>query len=238
MTDNQHDTTRAVHRAYEHSRVRRAASALRRLAANPEPAAVRRRRLAAGRTVRLAGQHALTARIARRCARSVQNARLYEWLTREPDPTVVEVDLTETWTVGPVIAVVDRLIERSGGVGSRATRVGDRVRRVPARRPVGVLGVVVAALIALVWWFLWSAGGPLVGLVAVGMLAVAALLCSSVTVSASALATPLSYRLVRGTLLPPAEPPDGGMSDDPSADRSSTRDSTDAVADTDDASRP
>jgi len=33
----------------------------------------------------------------------------YRWLTKEPDPDVIVIDLRETYTVGPVIALLDRL---------------------------------------------------------------------------------------------------------------------------------
>ena len=36
---------------------------------------------------------------------------LYRWLTKEPDPEVIVLDLRETWTVAPVISMVNRLIE-------------------------------------------------------------------------------------------------------------------------------
>lgn len=235
MADNTDGIGQPIRRAYEHSQFRRVISTLRRVAADPEPVAIRQRRVAVGRTVRHARQHALTTRIARRCARAVRNARLYDWLTREPETSIVVVDLTETRTVGPIIAVVDRLGERFGWVGSRAAGVGDPVRRVVSERPVGVLAAVVTALLALVWWVLWQTGSPPVVLVAVAMLAFAALLCSRVTVSAVALATPLSYRLLMGILLPPDGSPIGEMSDDSSAGGPSTRESTGAEDDSDQA---
>jgi hypothetical protein len=34
---------------------------------------------------------------------------LYRWLTKEPDPDVIVIDLRETYTVGPFITVLDRL---------------------------------------------------------------------------------------------------------------------------------
>jgi hypothetical protein len=37
------------------------------------------------------------------------------WLTAEPDPDVIVVDLRETVTVGPVILVLDRIVESVGG---------------------------------------------------------------------------------------------------------------------------
>ncbi|WP_435196407.1 hypothetical protein [Natronomonas sp. EA1] len=41
---------------------------------------------------------------------------LYGWLTAEPDPEVIVIDLRETYTVGPVIALIDRV---AGWVGPR-----------------------------------------------------------------------------------------------------------------------
>jgi hypothetical protein len=46
--------------------------------------------------------------------RIVSTARastLYQWLTTEPDPAVIVIDLRETRTVGPILALLDRLIE-------------------------------------------------------------------------------------------------------------------------------
>ncbi len=74
--------------------------------------------------------------------RVVTNSFAYRWLTKEPDPEDIVIDLRETWTVGPFIRVLDRLLEgvqpywqastlkqvldRVGGVGSRVadTRLG------------------------------------------------------------------------------------------------------------------
>ncbi|WP_075937164.1 hypothetical protein [Halosegnis longus] len=39
----------------------------------------------------------------------VRDSRLYQWLTTEPDPTVVTIDLRETYTVGPVLKLLERL---------------------------------------------------------------------------------------------------------------------------------
>lgn len=40
----------------------------------------------------------------------VQHSFLYRWLTAEPDPEVVVIDLRETRTVGPIIASLDRVV--------------------------------------------------------------------------------------------------------------------------------
>lgn len=42
-------------------------------------------------------------------ARYVRHSFLYRWLTTEPDPDVIVIDLRETYTVGPLIALLDRL---------------------------------------------------------------------------------------------------------------------------------
>ncbi len=36
---------------------------------------------------------------------------LYRWLTKEPDPDVIVIDLRETYTVGSILAGVDRLTD-------------------------------------------------------------------------------------------------------------------------------
>jgi hypothetical protein len=40
---------------------------------------------------------------------------IHRWLTAEPDPDVIVVDLRETVTVGPVILVLDRIVESVSG---------------------------------------------------------------------------------------------------------------------------
>ncbi|MFD1585907.1 hypothetical protein ACFR9U_02855 [Halorientalis brevis] len=69
---------------------------------------------------------------------------LYRWLTKEPDPDVVVIDLRETWTISPILAVLDRVVgavatadERLGL--SRAAQAGaETVRSAPLR----VLGTI------------------------------------------------------------------------------------------------
>ncbi|WP_049979585.1 hypothetical protein [Halolamina rubra] len=42
---------------------------------------------------------------------TVKNSWLYNWLTAEPEPEVIVIDLRETWTVGPFINILDWAIE-------------------------------------------------------------------------------------------------------------------------------
>jgi len=56
-----------------------------------------------------AAAHARVTRGLRAVRRWGRHSFLYRWLTKEPDPDVVVIDLRETYTVGPVIALLDRI---------------------------------------------------------------------------------------------------------------------------------
>jgi hypothetical protein len=45
--------------------------------------------------------------------RWIRSSWLYRWLTAEPEPDVIVIDLRETYTVGPVLAALDRAVERA-----------------------------------------------------------------------------------------------------------------------------
>ncbi|ADD03761.1 uncharacterized protein Nmag_0169 [Natrialba magadii ATCC 43099] len=69
----------------------------------------------------------------------VEQSYCYRWLTAEPDPDVIVIDLRETWTVGPVIRLLDWVIERlevaleSSGIAARGRQLGAAVRDQPIR---------------------------------------------------------------------------------------------------------
>ncbi|WP_132057793.1 hypothetical protein [Halorussus amylolyticus] len=65
--------------------------------------------------------------------RWIRHSFVYRWLTKEPDPDVIVIDLRETHTVGPFIAVLDRLaplVERIW-LGSLVRRATERVKAAP-----------------------------------------------------------------------------------------------------------
>jgi hypothetical protein len=64
-------------------------------------------------TVRAAVRDAKPSRPARPSLRGLR-----QWLTTEPDPDVIVIDLRETVTVGPIVLALDRLV-RSLGERSR-----------------------------------------------------------------------------------------------------------------------
>jgi hypothetical protein len=68
-----------------------------------------------------------------RASTLVRESYCYRWLTKEPDPDVIVMDLRETYTVGPLIALLDRVIPyienawQHSRVGSVAERVSERL---------------------------------------------------------------------------------------------------------------
>lgn len=66
-------------------------------------------------------EHSTLSRVCTRLHGITRASRVYRWLTAETEPTAIVIDLRETHTVGPVLAVLDavtppvtRLWENSG----------------------------------------------------------------------------------------------------------------------------
>jgi hypothetical protein len=70
---------------------------------------------------------------------------LYRWLTREPEPWVVVVDLRETATGGPLLVLIDRVLSpvEHGWENSRLEELADTVSRAAADSRMGRLASVV-----------------------------------------------------------------------------------------------
>lgn len=89
---------------------------------------------------------------ATRFGRYVRGSFLYRWLTKEPDPEVIVIDLRDTWTVGPILAVLERVLTaldraRAGSrIGSLLKATTTALRATPVRN----IGIVVAAVGAMV----------------------------------------------------------------------------------------
>lgn len=77
----------------------------------------------------------------------VQASYCYRWLTAEPDPDVIVIDLRETYTVGPIIRILEWVGDRlaDGYANSRTepavSRVGTTVQAQPIRA-LGAMGLV------------------------------------------------------------------------------------------------
>jgi len=80
------------------------------------------------------------------CTRITEVTRasgLYRWLTAEPEPDVIVIDLRKTYTVGPFIAVLDAIAPRIARFwqNSGLASVVDSVNRILAGSKVAALAV-------------------------------------------------------------------------------------------------
>ena len=77
-----------------------------------------------------------------------RGSRLVQWFLAEPDPEVIVIDLRETYTVGPVLRVLDRVVAVAGRIDDR-TGISDAVSRLAAivtSAPLFALGVLLASI--------------------------------------------------------------------------------------------
>ena len=142
----------------------------------------------------------------------------YRWLTAEPDPDVIVIDLRETYTVGPIIGVLDRVVDPLADAWAGST-VETTLSGI-ADAPVRALGIVVAVAV-LVETALSLALGDftqsslLVRAVVFGLAALA----SQVPLSASEIAETKTGRLLRAILEPPEPPAEERDRDDEAQER-------------------
>lgn len=109
---------------------------------------VRRTDVAARLTA--AAGNARLARLGTRLHAYVAASFCYRWLTSEPDPDVVVIDLRETWSVGPALAVLERTV-RALIPGVATSHLGDVTRTVAAAvraRPIRVASLVLLGTLA------------------------------------------------------------------------------------------
>jgi len=82
--------------------------------------------------------------------RVVSGSFIYRWLTAEPEPEVIVIDLRETWTVGPIIELIDRLLEELTESAQTSTLISGvhHIATAFRERPVNVVsfGVIASAL--------------------------------------------------------------------------------------------
>lgn len=85
------------------------------------------------------------ARGGRRLLTWLRESYLYRWLTAEPDPQVVVIDLRETRTVGPFVRASDWVLSRTADFAqhARLVRIGAETAAAVRRGPVRIAGVVV-----------------------------------------------------------------------------------------------
>lgn len=193
---------------------------LRQLQAALRSAVDESRVLTIGSRVRAAGGQAVGATLASSRAvagldratdtsgRWIRGSWLYGWLTAEPEPEIVVIDLRETYTVGPIIAVLDRAVAWAAPRWRRSApqRAVARGGRALANAPVRVAGfLVIGAILAMLAVTIAGGDSPDGGLlVLLGL----ALLATRERRSAAELGETWLGRAVAALLVPPEPPSD------------------------------
>ena len=165
--------------------------------------------------------------VTERLATWIRSSALYGWLTAEPDPDVIVIDLRETRTVGPVIRIIDRLLTAlaESTPSSRVARSGRRLASAFKSRPLRLSGAVV-----LVGSLSVLFGGILTGTLsvapAVGLLILA--LLAAVGFQSEMTLEELGETTLITTLASAFEPPAPPSTEDPASQPSET-DETDEI---------
>ncbi|ELZ01812.1 hypothetical protein C481_09837 [Natrialba asiatica DSM 12278] len=109
----------------------------------------------------------------------LESTYCYRWLTTEPEPEVIVIDLRETRAVGPIIRLVDRVVGdlatalETSGVARRGRNLRVAIRARPIRvTSLVVLPAIAASLLASI---VAGSGGSISTPVVVGHLLVAGL---------------------------------------------------------------
>ena len=164
----------------------------------------------AGASLATAARNSALARSTDFVGRAVRASWLYRWFTAEPDPDVVVVDLRETVTVGPILLLLDRVLDplTANWGQSRWGRLVDRLTDAFLAEPVRVVSTVVLAAVAANLALVFALGTPTPnGVGSRFVVASLALAGTRVTGSAEELAQSRTYEVLVALLEPP-EPPD------------------------------
>ncbi len=170
-----------------------------------------------GQSVRSPTENSRLVGVGRAAGDWMRHSFLYRWLTAEPDPEVVVIDLRETATVGPFIALLDRVATRLAPWWrtSGCRRLCAWTAAGLSARPVRALGFVVLGA-AAVWLVAAAANGdPGTGSLAVslGLLAAGALATRS-RHSLQDIEDTRGYQVLTAALEPP-EPPESSGAGEP-----------------------
>lgn len=183
--------------------------------------------------VRVAVRESRLGKLWRRTAAAVRSSYLYRWLTAEPDPEVIVIDLRETWTVGPFIRLLDAILDRLLPAldDSRLAAAARTVVRRTLAAPAVVTGV--ALLAAGLGLGLVSVAAGTLGTTRLGVavaLAVAGVVATRERRSWAELRETRPVELLVAALEPP-EPPDRSGSDEKATGPAPETVSSDSTAD-------
>lgn len=152
----------------------------------------------------------------------ISGAWLYRWLTAEPEPDVIVIDLRETRLVGPVLAVLDWCVARLSTTGdsSLLAAIARRSYRLIVDRPVQLVSVILGGItLALVAMLVITGSASILLVGVVVLLAICAALGSRVTSSWADLRETRAVGLLVAAFEPPEPPDRDEEADDDSPDK-------------------
>lgn len=184
-------------------------SGISRLQAALDSATLTRAVRSVGEVLALATTHSILGRVATGGGQYARGSWLYRWLTAEPDPDVVVIDLRETLTVGPWLAALEGVLRwlLPATAASVVCSTGARSWHVLVARPVQI-GSLVLGVFSLLSLVITALAGTLSPAVSVLLVALCGLsvLGSRVTMSWAELTDTRAYQAVASAFEPP-EPP-------------------------------
>jgi hypothetical protein len=139
---------------------------------------------------------------------------LYRWLTTEPEPRVIEIDLRETWTVGPVLRALEPVLQWLQPRVETAESVSQRLEGAVAHRAVQLLAAFTGIMLLAIVTSLLRADASLAVIGFVTMLAAIAFLFIRIQIPWSDLGESRSARVLQ-SVVRLLEPPD--MDEEPQA---------------------
>lgn len=151
----------------------------------------------------------LGGRFVRGFTQAVRSSWLYQWLTAEPDPDVIVIDLRETAIVGPLLGVLDWLIVRTLTYwdGSVLSLLADRSADVFRDRPIQAVSTVVFAAIVANVAVAIATGTPTARAIGIRLLVMSLTLSGTrLTYSAEELTETRVYSMAVALLEPPDPP--------------------------------
>ncbi|SET50719.1 hypothetical protein [Natrinema hispanicum] len=155
----------------------------------------------------------------------VRSSFCYRWLTAEPDPDIIVIDLRETYTVGSFIRLLDAVIDEleTGYTNSQAEYTISRITTAIQAQPIRLLGIVGLACVPLSLLTLTLAGSISTTLFAVHLITIA--LSAAALRSTHSLADLLESRPAK-LLIAALEPPEPPETNQPPTDQKPTNEAT------------
>lgn len=139
----------------------------------------------------------------------ITHSWLYRWLTAEPEPDVIVIDLRETLSVGPILRLLEQAINRvvPAAVSSVVGQVLSRGYQTFISRPIQVLGVLLLSLTAIAFLAILALGemSIVAGFTILALCVIAAVACR-ITWSVEKLTTTRGYEFLASVFQPPSSP--------------------------------